>query len=113
MYLTFHEIPKFDCFADYKFWLSNCHWVQSTVSWALQNILSKFVNCRNPIALGTHTKFQLEILIINVITDIVYFREIILESLRNVSETHTPYSLTISCIDIFSLIQETLFQMVQ
>ena len=33
------------------------------------------------------TKFQLEILIINVISDIVYFREIILGSSRNVSET--------------------------
>ena len=40
-------------------------------------------------ALGTPTKFQLEILTINVISDIVYFREIILESSRNISET-TP-----------------------
>ena len=40
-------------------------------------------------ALGTRTKFQLEILTINVIAGIVYFREIILESSRNVSET-TP-----------------------
>ena len=37
----------------------------------------------------TRTKFRLEILTINVITGIVYFREIILESSRNVSET-TP-----------------------
>ena len=37
--------------------------------------------------LGTYTKFQLEILTINVISGIVYLREIILESLRNVSET--------------------------
>ena len=40
-------------------------------------------------ALGTCTKFQLEILTINVISDILYFHEIVLESLRNVSET-TP-----------------------
>ena len=33
--------------------------------------------------------FRLEILIINVISGIVYFREIILESSQNVSET-TP-----------------------
>ena len=40
-------------------------------------------------ALGTRTKFQFEILTINVISSIVYFRKIILESSRNVSET-TP-----------------------
>ena len=77
----------------------------TNVSRALQNILSKFVYYRNHTsyvnfklklctcaqshALGTHTKFQLEILTINVISGIVYFREIILESSRNVSET-TP-----------------------
>ena len=38
-------------------------------------------------ALGTRTKFQLEILTMNVISDIVYFREIVLESLLNVSDT--------------------------
>ena len=71
------------------------------VSRALQNILSKFVYCRNRTsyenfqlklcvcaqslaleALGTHTKFQLEILTINMISGIVYS--------RNVSET-TPW----------------------
>ena len=77
---------------------------------ALQNILSKFVCCRNCTsyehfklklcscaqshALGTRTKFQLEILTINVITGIVYFRDIILESSRNVSET-TPRFLNL------------------
>ena len=70
---------------------------------ALQNILSKFVCCRNRTtyehfklklcscaqshALGTRTKFQLKILTINVISGIVYFRDIMLESSRNVSET--------------------------
>ena len=39
--------------------------------------------------MGTRTKFQLKIRNINVIYDIVYFREIILESLQNRSET-TP-----------------------
>ena len=43
--------------------------------------------CAQSYALGTHTKSQLEILTIKVISDIVYFREIILESLWNVSET--------------------------
>ena len=78
----------------------------TNVSRALQNILSKFVCCRNRTsyehfklklcscaqshALGTRTKFQLEILTINVITGIVYFREIILESSQNVNET-TPW----------------------
>ena len=49
--------------------------------------------------LGTHTKFQLEILAINVISSNVYFREIILESSRNVGET------------IPSLYEETLWSM--
>ena len=39
--------------------------------------------------MGTHAKFQLEILGINVVSGIVYFHEIILESSRNLSET-TP-----------------------
>ena len=79
------------------------------VSRALQDILSKFVYYRNrtfdenfklklctwaqSYALGTRTKFQLKILTINVISGIVYFREIILESSRNLSET-TPCILT-------------------
>ena len=78
----------------------------TNVSRALQGILSKFVYCRNRTsyenfklklctraqspALGTRTKFQLEILTINVISGMVYFREIFLESSRNVSET-TPW----------------------
>ena len=45
--------------------------------------------CAQSLALGTLTKFQLEILTINVISGIVYFREISLKSSRNVSET-TP-----------------------
>ena len=45
--------------------------------------------CAQSMALGTRTKFQLEILPINVISVTVYFREIILESSRNVSETTT------------------------
>ena len=40
-----------------------------------------------PKLLGTHTKFQLEIFIINVISAIVYFHKIILESWQNVSES--------------------------
>ena len=42
-------------------------------------------------ALGTRTEFQLEIFTVNVISGVVYFREIILESSRNVSET-TPWN---------------------
>ena len=44
-------------------------------------------------ALGTRTKFQLEILTMNVISGIIYFHEIILESLWNISGT-TPRSLS-------------------
>ena len=86
----------------------------TNVTRALQNFLSKFVYCGNSTcyanfkvklcsctqshALGTHTKFQLKIITINVISGIVYFREIILESLRNVSET-TP-DFQVSCRDM-------------
>ena len=81
----------------------------TNVSRALQDILSKFVYCRNRTsyenfklklctcaqshALGTRTKFQLEILTINVISGMVYFREIILESSRNVSKTTPCWTL--------------------
>ena len=71
----------------------------TNISQALQNILQKFVYWQNHTyefqaetncspALGTHTKFQLEIININVISGIVYFREIILESSQNVSENN-------------------------
>ena len=79
----------------------------TNVSRALQNNLAKINNARNYIygensklklctcaqsmALGTPTKFQLEILIRSVISAIHKFRENILESSRNISET-TPWS---------------------
>ena len=88
----------------YTIWAGGCF---TNVSRALQDILSKVVYCRNRTsyenfkltlctcaqshALGTRTKFQLEILNANVIFGIVYFRKIILESSRKVSET-TPRS---------------------
>ena len=45
---------------------------------------------------GTRTKFQLETLIINVISGILYFRKIILETSWNVSES-TPRHLWLLC----------------
>ena len=39
----------------------------------------------------TRTKFQLEILTINMISGIAYFFKIILESSRNISETTPRY----------------------
>ena len=79
----------------------------TNVSRALQDILLKVVYCRNRTsdenfklelctcaqshALGTRTKFQLEILNANVISGILcFFRMIISESSQNVSET-TPW----------------------
>ena len=75
----------------------------TNVSWALQNDLAKIYDARNhsygenfklklytcaqSMALGTCTKFQLEILIRIMTSAIHKFRENILESLRNVSET--------------------------
>ena len=79
----------------------------TNASRALQRNLAKIYNARNHIysenfklkictcaqskALGTHTKFQLEILIRSAIFAIHKFRENMLESSRNVSET-TPWS---------------------
>ena len=73
---------------------------------ALQNNLAKIYNTRNDIygenfklklctcaqsmALGTRTKFQLEILIRSTISAIYKFRENILESSQNVSEPPPP-----------------------
>ena len=58
----------------------------------------KFVFYRNrtshenfELKICTHAKFQLEILTVNVISGIVYFPEIILESLRNVNEQPPPH----------------------
>ena len=83
-------------------WPGGCF---TNVSRAPQNILAKIHNTRNHIygenfnlkictcaqskALGTRTKFQLEILITSTICAIHKFRENFLESSRNVSET-TP-----------------------
>ena len=47
----------------------------------------KFFTCAESYTLGTRPKFKLEILTTHVISDIVYFREIILESLWNLA-TH-------------------------
>ena len=54
-----------------------------------QNFKLKLCTCAQSMALGTRTKFQLEILITSTISAIHKFRENILESSRNVSET-TP-----------------------
>ena len=92
-------------------WLNNTVYLDrpggcfTNVSRAPQNILAKIHNTKNHIygenfnlkictcaqskALGTRTKFQLEILITSTICAIHKFRENFLESSRNVSET-TP-----------------------
>ena len=54
-----------------------------------ENFKLKLCPCAQSHALGTRTKLQLEFLIINVITGIVYSREIISKRSGNVSET-TP-----------------------
>ena len=50
-----------------------------------------FVRVPQSGALGTRRKFLLKRLNLNVISDTVYFRDIILESLRNVSEITQLY----------------------
>ena len=52
-----------------------------------ENFKLKLCMCAKSLALGTRTKFQLEILIRNAIYATHKFRENILESSRNVSET--------------------------
>ena len=91
----------------------------TNVSRSLQYILSKFSFCRYHTfhenftlkrtcaqnhALGTGTKFQHEILSINVICGIVYFREIIFESSRNISET-TLWTTTLTTLFIANCIK--------
>ena len=86
----------------------------SNVTGALQNNLAKIHNTGNHIygenfklklctcaqshALGTRTKFQLEILIRTTISAIHKFQENILESLRNVSETTSWSQLTLKSL---------------
>ena len=53
----------------------------------VENFKLKLCTCVQSMALGTGTKFQLEILITSTISTIHTFRENILESSRNVSET--------------------------
>ena len=53
----------------------------------VENVKLKICMCAQSMALGTHTKFQLEILIISTISAIHKSQEKILESLWNVSET--------------------------
>ena len=56
-----------------------------------ENFKLKFCTCAQSMALGTHTKFQLEILIRGTIFAIHKFGENILESSLNVSETSPRY----------------------
>ena len=52
-----------------------------------ENFKLKLCTCAQSMALGTRTKFQLDILITSTIFEIHKFRKNILESSRNVSET--------------------------
>ena len=52
-----------------------------------RNFKLKFCICTQSVALGTSIKFQLEILMRSMISAIHKFRENILESFRNISET--------------------------
>ena len=54
-----------------------------------ENFKLKLCMCAQSIDLGTRTKFPLEILIRSKISVMYKFRENILESSQNVSETHT------------------------
>ena len=58
-----------------------------------ENFKLKMCMCAQSMALGTRTKFQLEILVRSMISAIHKIRENILESSRNVSET-TPRFIT-------------------
>ena len=81
--LTFRELPQDS--------LSKFVYCRNHTSY--ENFKLKLCTCAQSHALGTCTKFQLEILTINLNSGIVYFRKIILRSSWNVSET-TPWSDT-------------------
>ena len=75
-----------------------------------ENFKLKLSTCVQSMALGIRTKFQLEILIRNMISAIHKFRENILESSQNVSETH-PWDQKCDCnleLVIFKLISRIL-----
>ena len=61
----------------------------------IENFKLKLCTCAQNMAVGTRTKFQLEILIRSMIFAIHKFGDNILESLRNVSETTTRPSMCI------------------
>ena len=73
-----------------------------------ENLKLKLCTCSQSHALRTRTKFPLEILTINVIPGIVYFHEIILESLWNISKTTPNMTLMLSALVWFCLHMETM-----
>ena len=77
--LTFHKLSK----------IFSRNLCIAEIRTSSENFKLKLCVCAQSHALGTHTKFQLEILTINVISGTVYFCKIILESCRSISET-TP-----------------------
>ena len=83
--LTFHELFKR---ISQKYTMPEITFIVRISSW---NFVPRLCTCAQSMALGTRTKFQLEILIRSTISAKQKFREIILESLRNVSET-TPWT---------------------
>ena len=85
---TFRELTKI-------YFLKICVLQKSYLLWEFQ---TEICTCAQSNALGTRTKFQLEIITINVFSGIVYFREIILESSRYVSETtpRTPAGMSLN-----------------
>ena len=67
-----------------------------------ENFKLKLCTCAQSMALGTHTKFQLEILIRSTVSAIHKFRENILESSRNLSETSPRVAWWFDYIRTFS-----------
>ena len=82
--LTFHKLSQ-NILRKFVYWKKHPSY---------ENFKLKLCMCAQSHALGTRTKFQLEILTINVISGIVYFHNIILESSQNISEpTPRPFHL--------------------
>ena len=78
--------------------LSNFLYCRNHTSY--ENFKIKLRTCAQSHALGTCRRSQLEILTINVFSDIAYFRGITLESSRNFSKT-IPRALTAVCVELF------------
>ena len=68
-----------------------------------ENLSLQLCTCAQSMALGTRTKFQLQIIITTTISAMQKFEDIILESCRKVSETTPRSSLSNGSTDVVNI----------